>query len=116
MIDPFMNPVAKFLQNYVQSRVERNKLGNQYCKRCLRKYTKTFAAVLRIRIRIRIHVFLGLPDPELWIQILLWIRILLSCKNSKKNLDSYYLMNLFDFLSLKNDVNVASKKVIGRKN
>jgi hypothetical protein len=48
------------------------------------------------------------PDPR----ILLWIRIrilLLSCKNSKKNLDSYYFVTLFDFLSLKNDVNVASK-------
>jgi hypothetical protein len=47
------------------------------------------------------------------IRILLWIRIrilLSSCKNSKKNLDSYYLVTLFDFLSLKNDVNVASKK------
>jgi hypothetical protein len=32
-------------------------------------------------------------------------------KNStaKKNLDSYYFVNLLDFLSLKNDVNVASK-------
>jgi hypothetical protein len=30
-------------------------------------------------------------------------------KNSKKNLDSYYFMTLFDFLSLKNDVNVPSK-------
>jgi hypothetical protein len=30
------------------------------------------------------------------------IRILLSsCKNSKKNLDSYYFVTLFDFLSLK---------------
>ncbi len=38
------------------------------------------------------------------------IRILLSsCKNSKKNLDSYYFVTLLDFLSLKNDVNVASK-------
>ncbi len=27
----------------------------------------------------------------------------------KKNLDSYYFVILFDFLSLKNDVNVASK-------
>ncbi len=45
------------------------------------------------------------PDP-----VLIRIRILLSsCKNSKKNLDSYYLVPLFDFLSLKNDVNVASK-------
>jgi hypothetical protein len=49
---------------------------------------------------------------ELWIRILLWIRIrilLSSCKNSKKNLDSYYFVTLFDFLCLKNDVNVASK-------
>jgi len=30
-------------------------------------------------------------------------------KNSKKNLDSFYFVTLFDFLSLKNDVNVASK-------
>jgi hypothetical protein len=56
--------------------------------------------------RIRIHF------SEVWIRIriLLWIRILLSlCKNSKKNLDSYYFATLFDFLCLKNDVNVASK-------
>ncbi len=30
-------------------------------------------------------------------------------KNSKKNLDSSYFVTLFEFLSLKNDVNVASK-------
>jgi hypothetical protein len=37
-------------------------------------------------------------------------RILLSsCKNSKKNLDSSYFVTLFEFLSWKNDVNVASK-------
>jgi hypothetical protein len=37
------------------------------------------------------------PDP-------LWIRILLSsCKNSKKNLDSYYFVTLFEFFSLQND-------------
>jgi hypothetical protein len=48
--------------------------------------------------RIRIH----------WSEV--WIRILLSsCKNSKKKLDSYYFVTLFDFLSLKNDVYVASK-------
>jgi hypothetical protein len=51
---------------------------------------------------------------EVWIRIriLLWIRIrilLSSCKKCKKNLDSYYFVTLFDFLSLKNDVNVASK-------
>ncbi len=33
----------------------------------------------------------------------------LSCKNSKKNLDSFYFVTLFDFLSLKNDINVPSK-------
>ncbi len=33
----------------------------------------------------------------------------LSSKNSKKNLKSYCLWLLYDFLSLKNDVNVASK-------
>jgi hypothetical protein len=37
-----------------------------------------------------------------------WI-LLSSCKNSKKNLDSYYFVTLFDFLSLKKDVNVSSK-------
>ena len=35
---------------------------------------------------------------------MLWIRILLSCsKNSKKNLDSYYFVTLFDFFFLRND-------------
>jgi hypothetical protein len=32
-----------------------------------------------------------------------------SCKNSKKNIDSYYFVTLFDFLSLENYVNVPSK-------
>ena len=54
------------------------------------------------------------PDPfqiESTYYIRIRIRILLlSCKNSKKNLDSYYFVTLFDFLSLKNDVNVASKR------
>jgi hypothetical protein len=79
-------------------------------------------AVLRIRIRIRIHrihVFLGLQDPD----------PLVRCidpdpdpaldpdpdpyimQNSKKNLDSYYFVTLFEFLSLKNDVNVAGKNI-----
>jgi hypothetical protein len=48
----------------------------------------------------------GSTSQRVWIRI----RILLSsCKNSKKNLDSYYFVTLFDFFSLKNDVNVASK-------
>jgi hypothetical protein len=63
-------------------------------------------------------MFLGLPDPDPLVRgmdpdpdpALLWIpiRILLSsCKNSKKNLSSYYFVILFDFfLSLKHDVNV----------
>jgi hypothetical protein len=38
------------------------------------------------------------PDPSFF-----------SCKNRKKNLDSFYFVNLFDFLSLKNDENVPSK-------
>jgi hypothetical protein len=47
-----------------------------------------------------------------WIRIRLWILIRIlpsSCKNSKKNLDSSYFVILFEFLSLENDVNVASK-------
>jgi hypothetical protein len=35
--------------------------------------------------------------------------LLLSCKKSKKNLDSYYFVTIFDILSLKNGVNVPSK-------
>ncbi len=48
-------------------------------------------------------MFLGLqdPDPDPDPSI--------SCKISKKKLDSYYFVTLFEFLSLKNDVNVASK-------
>jgi hypothetical protein len=58
-------------------------------------------AVFRIRIhRIhRIHVFFSLPDPD----------PSTSCKNNKKNLESYYFVTLNDFLSLKNNVNVPSK-------
>jgi hypothetical protein len=56
-------------------------------------------------------MFLSLPDPDPTLDpdlALDWI-LLSSCKNIKKNLDSYYFVTLFDFLSLKNDVNVASK-------
>ncbi len=42
-------------------------------------------------LRIRIHMLF----------------LLKSCKNTKKNLD-YYFVTLFDFLSLKNYVNVSS--------
>jgi hypothetical protein len=65
-------------------------------------------------------MFLGLPDPD---PLVIGMdpdpdpaldpdpdpTVLLSCNNSKKNLDSYYFVTLFDILSLKNDVNVASK-------
>ncbi len=55
-------------------------------------------------------MFLGLPDPAPLVRgmdpdpdpsIIM--------QNSKKNLYSYYSVALFDFLSLKNDVNVPSK-------
>ncbi len=49
------------------------------------------------------------PDPRVFGPPGSGSTSLSSCKNSKKNLDSYYLVTLFDFLSLKNDVNVASK-------
>jgi hypothetical protein len=62
--------------------------------------------------RIPIHMFLGHPDPP--------VRGMdpdpaldpdpsIIMQKSKINLDSYYFVTLFDFLSLKNDVNVASK-------
>jgi hypothetical protein len=35
------------------------------------------------------------PDPSI---------IISSCKNNKKNRESYYFVTLFDFLSLKNTV------------
>ncbi len=55
--------------------------------------------------RIRIHMFLGLPDPDPLVRgmdpdpdLRILIRILLSsCKNSKKNLDFFYFVTLFDF-------------------
>ena len=58
-------------------------------------------------------MFLGLPDPDPLVRAMdpdpaVDPGILLSsCKNSKKNLDSYYFGTLFH-LSLKKDVNVAS--------
>ncbi len=61
--------------------------------------------------------FLGLPDPDSLVRGA-WIRIrilLSSCKNRKKKLDYYYFLTLFDFLFLKNDVNVASKSIKQKK-
>jgi hypothetical protein len=61
-------------------------------------------------------VFFGLPDPDPLVRgmdadpALDPVRLLLSsCKNNKKNLESYYFVTLFDFLFLKNNVNVPSK-------
>jgi hypothetical protein len=61
-------------------------------------------------------MFLGLqdPDPDPLVRGMdpdpaLDPDPLSSCKNSKKNLDSFYFVTLFDFLSLKTDVNVPSK-------
>ncbi len=66
-----------------------------------------FIAVLRIRIRIGIHMFFGLPDPDLL--VIGMDPDPSSCKNSKKTLIPTILWLFFDFLSLKNDVNVPSK-------
>ncbi len=58
-------------------------------------------------------MFLGPPDPDPLVRGMenpAPDRTLLSsCKNSKKNLDSFYFVTLFDFLSLKNDVNLPTK-------
>jgi hypothetical protein len=64
-------------------------------------------------------MFLGLPDPDPLVRGMEPDPdpaldpdpdLLSSCKNSKKNLYSYYFVTLFDFLSLKNDGNVPSKR------
>ncbi len=55
-------------------------------------------------LRIPIRMFLGHPDPSVRLRILIS-----SSKNSKKNLDSHCFVTFFDFLPLKNNVNVASK-------
>ncbi len=65
-------------------------------------------------------MFLGLPDPNPDPLVRCMDpdpdpSITVSCKNSKKNLDSYYFMTFFDFLSLKNDVNVPSKSIKQKK-
>ncbi len=58
---------------------------------------------IRIRIRIhRIHMFLGLPDPDPLVRDIdpdPTPDPSTSCKINKKNLDSYYFVTLFDFLS-----------------
>ncbi len=59
-------------------------------------------------------MFLGLPDPDPLVRGMDPDPALdpdpsIIMQNSKTNLDSYYFITFFDFLSLKNDVNVASK-------
>ncbi len=72
--------------------------------------------VLRTRFR-RDRMFLGILDPDPNPLVICTdpdparIQILLSSsKISKKNLDSYSFVTFFDFLSLKNDVNIPFKK------
>jgi hypothetical protein len=70
-----------------------------------------FCTFLWIRIH-QIHMFLGLPDPDPPVRDMDPDPDLdpsINMQNSKKNLDSYYFVALFDFLSLKNDVNGPSK-------
>jgi hypothetical protein len=61
-------------------------------------------------------MFLGLPDPEPQVRGIDPDPSIIM-QNSKKNLDSFYFVSLFDFISLKNDVNVPSKsRVMSKKN
>ncbi len=80
------------------------------------KYVRDrICTVLRIRTRIRIrihriHMIFGPPGSGSFYH---------HAKIVKKNLDSYYFVTLYDFLSLKNDVNVPylqKVSVISRKN
>jgi hypothetical protein len=61
-------------------------------------------------------VFFGLPDPDPLVRGMDQDPALdpdpdpsISMQKNKKNLESYYFVTLFDFLSLKNNVNVPSK-------
>jgi hypothetical protein len=55
-------------------------------------------------------MFLGLPDPDPLVRGMdPDPSIIMQKYRSKKNLDSYHFVTLFDFLSLKNDANIASK-------
>jgi hypothetical protein len=72
-----------------------------------------FPPVFRIRIHL-IHMFLDLPDPDPLVRGMDLDpdpdpSIIMQKIVKKPNLDSYYFVTLFDFLSLKNGVNVASK-------
>jgi hypothetical protein len=79
--------------------MNQNKLDCRF--QCCRSGSGSTGSTCFWASRIRIH------QSEVWIRI----RILLStCKNTKKNFDSFYFVTLFDFLSLKNDVNVPPSK------
>ncbi len=54
-------------------------------------------------------MFLGLPDPDPLVRGMDPDPDPSIIKKCKKKLDSYYFVTLFDFLSLKNDVNVPTK-------
>ncbi len=61
-------------------------------------------------------MFFGLPDPDPLVRGMDPDPALnpdpdpsIIMQNNKKNLESYYFVTLFDFLSLKNNVNVPSK-------
>jgi hypothetical protein len=57
-----------------------------------------------------IRMFFGLPDMAALLFCTARIRILPSTsKKRKKNLDFYYFVTFFDFLSMKTDVSVPSK-------
>ncbi len=68
----------------------------------------------------RIHMFLGPPDPD---PLVRGMDLdpnpdpdpSIITQNSKKNLDSFYYVTLFDFLSLKNDVNLPTKSIKQKK-
>jgi hypothetical protein len=63
-------------------------------------------------------MFLGLPDPDPLVRGMdpdPDPSIITLKKYGKKNLDSFYFVTLFDFLSLKNYVNVPSNSTKQKK-
>jgi hypothetical protein len=57
-----------------------------------------YNAMLYIRIR-RIHKFLDLPDPDPSLFVRIWF-LPPSSRKSNTNLDFYYFVTFYDFLSL----------------
>jgi hypothetical protein len=87
------------MHNLYHTMIQRNR-KTTYGKQCCGSESGSTGSTCfwASRIRIRIHL------SEVWIRILQS-----SCKNSKKNFDSSYFVTLFEFLTLKNDENGASK-------